>query len=164
LAFAQIGQGQIEQATESYKQLEKTSTLGASMAASGFADLDVYEGRLSDAIKILEPSIKSDLAAKSDDSAAGKLAALSYIQLMKAQRPQAAATAQKALASSQAVKIRFLTARSFLEAGQLDKAQSLAAGLNSEILAEPQAYGKIIEGLIVLKQGNKPEAIKRLLD
>src|SRR5262249_38870613 len=47
LAFAQIGQGQIEQATESYKQLEKTSTLGASMAASGFADLDVYEGRLS---------------------------------------------------------------------------------------------------------------------
>jgi len=71
---------------------------------------------------------------------------------------------QKALDSSQATKIRFLAARIFVETGDLEKAQKLAAGLSSEILAEPQAYGKIIEGDIKLKQGDHNQAIQLLTD
>jgi tetratricopeptide (TPR) repeat protein/predicted Ser/Thr protein kinase len=164
LAFAQIGQEQIEQASDSYKKLDGISPLGASMAAAGLADLDTYEGRFNDAIKILDQAAKNDLAAKSADSAADKFAALAYIQLMKGQRAQAVAMAQKALTCSKARKIRFLAARTFVEGGELDKAQTLATELGSEILAEPQAYGKIIEGQILLKKGNKAEAIKRLVE
>jgi tetratricopeptide (TPR) repeat protein len=164
LAFAQIGQEQIEQASDSYKKLDGISPLGASMAAAGLADLDIYVGRFNDAIKILDQAAKNDLAAKSTDSAADKFAALAYIQLMKGQRAQAVAMAQKALTCSKARKIRFLAARTFVEGGELDKAQTLATELGSEILAEPQAYGKIIEGQILLKKGNKAEAIKRLAE
>jgi tetratricopeptide (TPR) repeat protein len=162
LAFAQIGQGQVAQAGESYGQMAKISPLGASMASSGLADLAAYEGRFADAAKILEQGISADLAAKAVDSASDKLATLAQIQLIRGQRKEALGSMQKALDSSQATKIRFLAARIFVETGDLDKAQKLAAGLSSEILAEPQAYGKIIEGDIKLKQDDRNQAIQLL--
>jgi eukaryotic-like serine/threonine-protein kinase len=162
LAFAQVGQGQVEQAAESYRQMAKISPLGASMATSGLADLAAYEGRFADAVKILQQGISADLAAKAGDSASDKLATLAQLQLLRGQRKEALASIQKALDSSQATKIRFLAARIFVETGDFDKAQKLAASLSSEILAEPQAYGKIIEGDIKLKQGDHNQAIQLL--
>jgi len=164
LAFAQVGQGQVEQASESYRQMAKISPLGASMATSGLADLAAYEGRFADAAKILQQGISADVAAKAADSASDKLATLAQIQLLRGQRKEAVASIQKALDSSQATKIRFLAARIFIETGDFDKAQKLAAGLSAEILAEPQAYGKIIEGDIKLQQGDRNQAIHFLTD
>jgi len=164
LAFAQVGQGQIEQAAESYRQMAKISPLGASMATAGLADLASFEGRFADAGKILQQGISADIAAKAADSASDKLATLAQIQLLRGQHKEALASIQKALDSSQATKIRFLAARIFVETGDLDKAQKLAAGLSSEILAEPQAYGKIIEGNIKLKQGDRNQAIQLVAD
>jgi len=60
--------------------------------------------------------------------------------------------------------VRFLAARIFVEAGALDKAGPIAAALSDELPAEPQAHGKIIEGLIALKSGNAREAIKTLTE
>ena len=62
------------------------------------------------------------------------------------------------------VPIRFLTARIFVETGAVDARRTLAAGLSSELPAEPQAYGKIIEGGIALKSGDPRQAIKILTD
>jgi tetratricopeptide (TPR) repeat protein len=44
LAFAQVGQGQLPQAIETYQKLGTTDALGRSMAASGLADLATFEG------------------------------------------------------------------------------------------------------------------------
>jgi len=164
MAFAQTGQDQLDKAAESYQRLGTLGPLGASIAAAGLADLAAYQGRLNDAVKILEPAAAKDLAAKSADSASSKFAALALIQLNRGQRAQAIAMAKKALDSSQAAKIRFLAARIFVEAGEIDKAASLAEKTSSEILPEPQAYGKIIQAMILLKKGNRAEAIKGLQD
>ena len=51
LAFAQLGQGQLAQATETYKMTAAISEFGASLAASGLADLANLEGRFSDAAR-----------------------------------------------------------------------------------------------------------------
>ena len=160
LAFAQLGQNELSQATETYQKLKSISAMGASRAASGLADLAVYEGRFVEAIRILEQGTVADLAANRRDSAADKFAALAYAQLLRGEKPAAAAAADKALAASQTVKIRFLAARTFVEAGQPAKAQKLAAGLASEIQPEPQAYAKIIDGDAALKRGDPGEAIK----
>jgi eukaryotic-like serine/threonine-protein kinase len=45
LAESQLGLGQWAQAAETYRNMEKLSAIGASTAASGLADLAVYEGR-----------------------------------------------------------------------------------------------------------------------
>lgn len=164
LGEAQLGQGQLAQATESYRQLEKLRGMGSSMAATALADLAVYEGRFDEAVRILEQGAAADLAAKSPDAAANKFAALAYTQLSKGQKGLAVKAAEKALANDQTVSIRFLAARIFVECGDVIKAQKLAASLSFGLLAEPQAYAKIIEGMLALKRGDVPGAVKLLND
>ncbi len=164
LAFAQMGQGQVRQAADTYEGLSKIDEQGASYTASGLADLALYEGRLLDAAKILTQGAAADLAALDTDRAANKFAALAYVQLLRGQRAAALAAAEKAMANSQAVKIRFLAARVFVEAGAAAKAGTISAALGAELQAEPQAYALIIDGLTALKNGNPRRAIKDFTD
>jgi tetratricopeptide (TPR) repeat protein len=62
------------------------------------------------------------------------------------------------------VKIRFLAARVFVEAGAAERARTLATGLGAELQAEPQAYAKIVEGQAALKNGDARQAIKTLTE
>jgi eukaryotic-like serine/threonine-protein kinase len=64
------------------------------------------------------------------------------------------------LANSQSVKIRFLSARTLVEAGEIAKARKLAASLGAELLAEPQAYAKLILGEAALQEHNPQAAIQ----
>lgn len=164
MAFAQLGQGQLPQASESYHKLTTVSPLGSSMAASGLADLAIYEGHFGDASRILEQGISADEAAKSPDSAADKMSALAYARLFRGQTREAAAAAEEALATSEAAKIKFLAARVFVEANELPKAQKLADGLAADIRPEPQAYANIIIGNIFSKKGDRAGAIKHFTD
>jgi serine/threonine protein kinase len=162
LAMAQLGQGQRRDAVATYEKLGTVSTLGASIAAAGLADIAVVEGRFSDAVRILEEGAARDLAAKAIEGAARKFAALAYAELTRGRRPAAIAAAEKALANSKAVKVRFIAARTFIESGEIDRARPLIDGLAAELQAEPQAHAQILEGEIALKQGNAREAIKLL--
>lgn len=164
LGEAQVGQGELTQAAESYRQLEKVSEMGSSMAATAVADLALYEGRFKDAVRMLERGAAADLVAKSPDAAANKLVALAYTHLSAGQSGPAVKAAERALANSQAVSIRFLAARIFVETGEVAKAQKLANGLGSELQAEPQAYARIIQGKVDLKRGDAPGAIKALTE
>jgi serine/threonine protein kinase/tetratricopeptide (TPR) repeat protein len=164
LAFAQLGQGQLAQTKETYQKLGMIDALGASLASSGLGDLAVYEGRFSDATQILEQGAAADLASQNPDRAAAKFASLARVHLLRNQTASAVAAARKALANSQEVKIRFLAARTFVEAGQNAEARDLAAGLSKEPQAEPRAYAKIIEGNIALKDGDARGAIKVLIE
>ena len=49
LAFAQLGQGRVPEAIETYRKLENISAWGSSNAAAGLADVALYEGRFGDA-------------------------------------------------------------------------------------------------------------------
>jgi tetratricopeptide (TPR) repeat protein/tRNA A-37 threonylcarbamoyl transferase component Bud32 len=164
LAESQLGQGQLNQAMETYHQIEKMDAEGASLAASGLADVATYEGRYADAARILEQGATADLAAKNPDSAAEKLAIVSHIQLLRGEIARAVADATKALSTSQTVPVRVLAALTFVESGQISKAQTLAAGLASELQAEPQSYAKIIEGMVALKRGDNRQASTTLTD
>jgi tetratricopeptide (TPR) repeat protein len=163
-AFAQLGQGQVAQAAETYEGLTKIDDQGASYTASGLADLALYEGRFLDAARILTQGAAKDLASKDTDRAANKFAALAYAQLLRGQNAAALAAADKALANSRSVKIRFLAARVFVEAGAAAKAGAISADFGDELQAEPQAYSLIIDGLTALRNGNARRAIKDLTE
>ncbi len=164
LAFAQIGQGQVREAAETYEQLATVNAQGASQAASGLGDLAVVEGRFSEAVSILQKGAEVELASKSIDTAAAKFASLAHAHLLLGQNRLAIVAAEKALGNSKAVKIRFLAARALLEAGEKGRAQQLASELASESQAEPQAYAKIIEAAAAMKDGNSRQAIKVLTE
>ena len=164
LALAQLGQGNLPAAVETYQAMGKAAELGESYEASGLGDMAIYEGRFSDAVKILQQGAAADLAAKESDKAAAKFAALAYVQLARGQKRAAADAAESALKNSAAVKIRFVAARTFVEAGEVARARSLAAGLATELQAEAQSYGKLIEGELALKDKDPRQAIKLFLE
>ena len=162
IAFAQMGQGQVSQARETYERLGQIGALGASFAASGLGDLAAFEGRFSDAVGILTQGAADDLAAENTDSAAAKFAAVAYAELSRGRTGAAIEAGDEALRHSSAVKIRFLAARIFVEAGDIDRARPLIDGLASELYAEPRAHAKVLEGVIALRNGDAPEAMSVL--
>jgi tetratricopeptide (TPR) repeat protein len=164
LAFAQLGQGQLPQAAESYSKLENFGAHGASLSNWGLADLDLYQGRFTNAVHGFEKGADSDLANKDNDSAAQKLAALAYTHLSMRHKGPAIAAAEKALANSQTVKVRFLAGLVFAETGQHAKAQELATKLAAEVQSEAQADGKIIEGDLALGHKDATGAIRALTE
>jgi len=169
LAFANLGQGKVREATAAYEALGKTNAQGASFAASGLADIAIYEGRYSDAVQILERAAAADLEAKFADRAAAKYTALGYAEISRRRPAAAIAAAGKALANNESARVRFLAARIFVDAGEIDKARTIAAALGRELQAEPQAYAKIIDGQIALTRavrqaGDPRDAIKRFTE
>jgi tetratricopeptide (TPR) repeat protein len=164
LGVTQLGQGLVREAAETYQKLSTMGRLGGSWASIALGDLAAYEGRFSDAVRILEQGAAADLAAKNRDGAAMKLVALAHVHLMGSQSRLAAAAAERALQNSTAISIRFLTARIFVETGSVRRARTLADEFLSQLAVEHQAYGKIIEGGIALKNGEARQAIKTLTE
>lgn len=134
------------------------------MAASGLGDLAAYQGRYADAVGILQNGVALDLQAKNLEMAAAKYAAIANAELMRGRKAAAVAAADKAYASSKAVKIRFLAARTYIESGEIARATSLIESLGGELQSEPQAYAKLLEGDIALKKGNARQAIAAMQD
>jgi Tfp pilus assembly protein PilF len=165
LAFASLGQGKVREATAAYEALGKTNAQGASFAASGLADIAIYEGRYSDAVQMLDRAAAVDSTAKFADRAAAKYTALGYAEISRRRPAAASAAAEKALAISESIRVRFLAARIFVDAGEVEKARAIAAALGRELQAEPQAYAKIVDGQIALTRavrqtGDPRDAIK----
>src|SRR5262249_24385667 len=101
-----------------------------------------------------ESGAADDLAAQYPDKAAAKFAGLAYTRLLQ-QKPELAITAaEKALAQSKTVKIRFMVGRVLAQAGREARARELATGLESETQDEPRAYAKLMQGEIALNRGD----------
>jgi len=162
-AYAGLLQEQPAQAAEAYAKFEKVKP---SDASAGLADLAVYQGRYSDAVKILETGVAADMSgAKPDpDAAATKLWALANVQVLRRQKGPALAAAARALELSKAFQTRLVTAQVYVALGEVARARELAGALAAELQIEPQAYAKLIEGEVALKQGETRGAIKLFTD
>jgi tetratricopeptide (TPR) repeat protein len=159
LAFAQLGQGQVRQAEETYARLATMSDLGASFAASGRGDLAMYEGRFSDAVRIFSEGAAADLAKENPDRAAAKFVWVANAQLSRGNPGAAVAAAADALRHSRAPSVRFLAARTFIAAGDVPKASPIVRELAEEFPPEPRAYAKILEAEVALRNKNPRQAI-----
>ena len=164
LGEAQLGAGKLSDAAASYHGLEKFGARGASLAASALADLGLYQGHLSEDVKLLEQGADADLKAKMPENATNKFAALANAELLRGHTKAAVSSAEKALANGQTLQVRFLAGRVFAEAGETAQAKKMADSLAKETQLEPQAYAKIIEGKLALKQGDSALAIKNITD
>jgi serine/threonine protein kinase/tetratricopeptide (TPR) repeat protein len=164
LALSQVGRGLLHDAEETYRKIGTTGPWGASYAAAGLGDLAAYEGRYADAARIFTDGVAADVAVKNLDDAATKLTSLGNVEVVRGRRSAAIAAAENAVRYSRSAPVRFLAARVIVQAGALDKALELAMGLSTELPIEPQAYGKIVEGEIALKNGNARDAVKLLTD
>ena len=91
-------------------------------------------------VLFLEEGFDADVNSGNADRAAAKFAAVAHARIQQRRMREAIAAADRALANSKAVTIRFLAARVFIEADDIAKARTLIAGFAPELQAEPQAY------------------------
>jgi serine/threonine protein kinase len=159
VAFAQLGQGQRAAAARTYESLAGVRGRGRSFSASGLADVAALEGRFGDAVRILRPAVADDLAAEDIDSAAAKLLAIAAAELSRGRDAAAVAAADEALKYAQDIRTRFLAARTYAEAGRVEKARPLVEALDNEYYEEPRSYAKIVQGVLALKRGDARRAV-----
>jgi tetratricopeptide (TPR) repeat protein/predicted Ser/Thr protein kinase len=162
LAESQLGEGQIDNAADSYHKLEGSGPALASMASAGLADLAAYQGKYAEVASILTNGAAADVAAKNTDGAARKYAALGNIEELQGKHAAALSDIGNALTYSQSTQIEFLAANTYVDAGETAKAQKLAASLSSALTSESQAYGKIVAGMMALKRKDSNEAIRQI--
>jgi eukaryotic-like serine/threonine-protein kinase len=177
LAFSQLGLGLLQEATATYEKLATMPGRGASWSASGLGDLALYEGHFSEAVRMFEQGASADIAAKTTEKAARKLTSMGYAQLLRGQDGPAIAAAEKALVNGKTGAVRFLAARVFVQAGAVARARIEAArislgtfvsaslsGVAGGPASEPEAYAKIIEAEIALKNEDPRQAIRLLIE
>jgi serine/threonine protein kinase/Tfp pilus assembly protein PilF len=162
LAESQYGQGKIDKAAEAYHQLEPFGPAAASTANDGLADLAAWQGKYAEAERILKQGVVAALAAKLTDNAARKYAALANVETLQGNRAAALADLDKALANNPSPQLEFLAARTLVDLGELDRAHKLSGSLSSALTSESQAYAKIVDGLIALKQKNANDAVRQI--
>ena len=121
---------------------------GASQAAIGLADLALYEGRNSEAIRILEQGG----VAESDEGVR-----LTMLAAATRNRTQSAEAAEPGVEGRIDAGVFVRGGMGAAEAGQEAKALGVAGKMGSRLEPEPRAYSKLVEGGAMLLR-KRPQA------
>jgi serine/threonine protein kinase/Tfp pilus assembly protein PilF len=159
LALTQLANDEIERTVETYQRLERLDNFGASLASAGFADLAVYEGRLNEAVKILEEGIAFDLENEENYNAADKYIMLAQIYLNQGKNDLAVEAADCAVETNNQDEMLFSAALIYSEVSQDMKARVLSAELSKKTQPEPLAYAKLIGGELSRKRDELGNAV-----
>ena len=147
LGLCDLARGRFQSAAENYKRAAAASAQGASFAATGLADIALYQGRPGDALPLLARGIDGDAVNGNVAGAAVKSVMVAQSHLMRGQRAEAVAAADRATAGNRQSSVLFPAGVVYLEANQPQKAVRIAKELAAHVEAEPQAYAKILEAL-----------------
>jgi tetratricopeptide (TPR) repeat protein len=160
LALVDLAQGRPDGAIRSYEKAQSMGPRAASFAATGLADLALYEGRLRDAVGILERGIASDQESKSVFRAADKSLMLAQAHLGRGKNDMAVKAADQALALYKGEEMLFAAGLIYLDAGKEDKARAIAGELSKKVQDLHLAYGKLVGGYLSLKRGDTGNTLK----
>ncbi len=162
LGLSQFAKGDAAAATATYNKLSTISSWGASAAPAGLADIALYQGRANGAIRILQPAIASDDAAKSVAPAAEKRIMLAEAWLMTGQKSNAISAAKTAAEGTSDPSLLYPAAHIYIETGDTEKALALSRQLSQLFAPDPRAYGKLIEAEVQMKRGEFRQALYTL--
>lgn len=159
-ALSELALGRPADAIGTYESLKAVSPAGASSAAMGLADLALYEGRIKDAIALLDAGVAADLAAKNTSAASFKRVALADAFLAQGNPTAAARQAETAVAGNPADAIQLTGGLLLARTGQSAAALKIADALAARLEADPQAYARLIRAEAALAQPNARAALE----
>ena len=164
LAIAHIASGDLDAAREAYRGMAaaETSEHRDSLATLGLADISSYVGDFDDARRLLTDGIEKDIAAENSSAAAVKYVALAQTHIADGNFSPAIAAAQQALELSARESIAITAAKVLVDAGEMDAAAEIAAGLTAKLQSQSRSYGLMIQASIARIEGNYVEAVDLL--
>ena len=162
LALSTLAQGDESGARAAYAQLAAASSMGASLANMGLADLEMYYGRHGRALEILKEGIARDEREKDSSSLGLKLVAAAEAHLARGNRSAAASEADRATRVSDHEAVLVPAAHVLIQVGKADRALELARGLEQMIPPHLRSYARVIKGDVALHERRLPQAIDEL--
>jgi serine/threonine protein kinase/tetratricopeptide (TPR) repeat protein len=153
-------EGSVSEAKDAYQKMKDTGTTGPSLSDMALADLALYEGCPSEAIRLLEKSIVEDEQKGLKDYASEKWIILAQTLLLQGKENEAAAAAKRATAASPRESIRYSAAQIYIDTNRVTEAKALARELKEQIYPEYQSYGTLLEGEKKLRNGDASGALK----
>ena len=162
LAIAELGAGRPDEAAATWGRLASLGPAGASVAATGRADLALFLGRLAEAQEILEAGATADSSRKDGDAAGRKLVTLAETHLVAGRTAQAVAAADKARAVSRDEFVAIGAALALAEAGEAKKALAIAEEQAKRLETDPQMYAKVIRAAVERRAKRYAEALAQL--
>ena len=151
------------EAGEAYERLAATGPEGASLAATGLADLAIYRGDAGEAAEILEAAIVRELRTTYRLGLAMKYIALAEARAAQGRRPDAVAAVRNALATDRDESVLLPAARLYIALDRNDDARALATELEGAPDSGSRAYGQVVDAELALDRGDTAGAIKTLL-
>lgn len=154
-AVSQLALGRPAEAAAAWQQLQKRPT-GRILAVHGLADLAIYEGRLTDAARVLEDALADGAAAHAASPRARWLVTLAEVRVLQGRPAEAARLADEALAVAKGLEpaITYLAGVVLIDAGRLPRALALARELGRTTDEGSRMYGKLLDGEVELKRGD----------
>jgi tetratricopeptide (TPR) repeat protein len=126
----------------------------------GEADMEMYQGRYKEAIRVLQAAIVADEKEKASGELPDKYVALAEAHLAAGQMDPAARAAERAGQPTERDAVLLLAAGVLVDAGQEAKAQAIAARLLGKIQNQTKACARLIEGEIAVRRKRLPEAVE----
>jgi len=160
MALSQAATGRVEDAERTYRSLGALPGAAPYYAASGLADLHMYQGRLTQAAV----EIQQAAAAESKGSAsrhARLLVTLAEVRALQGRPREAVDLAKRAMAGSTDEGVLFLAGWVLAGAGQAAAAEAAAAALNEHLETEQQICARLVEGEIALSNSAAREAVTK---
>lgn len=153
-ALSEIALRRLADAVKTYERLKDVSAAGASYALAGLADVALFEGRVPDAIKLLQQGIATDTAAKNTQALARKHVALADAHIAAGDLAAAAREAESAIAIDRSDPVALTAGLVLARARKTASVSKLIETLSKKLEADPQAYAHLIlaEGSLAQKQ------------
>ncbi|MGE5360613.1 MAG: protein kinase domain-containing protein [Bacteroidales bacterium] len=162
LAIAALAQGKPDAARDFYRQMAKTGAEGASVAATGLADVALYEGRNADAVQLLKAGIVQDAKTQNQADASIKWVALSEAYVAMGRTSEALRATREGLRISRSEEIAFPAARVLIAAGAGPEAATLSQELGAQLEPNRRAYGKLIEAELAVSKRQFADGLEAL--
>ncbi len=158
LALVALHDGDPAQAADYYGSMAATGDRGASLAATGLADIALYENRLAEAVAMLEEGIEADRAAADERGVSTKTVALA--QALAAQENAAEGLRLlQALPPSRQDGQLVPTAEMLVAEQLFAEAAEIANQYRGQLRPTAVAYAHLIDGLIAHHSGDHVAAI-----
>jgi len=162
LAIAALASGDVDAAIGHYRKMSETNTSGESLATLGLADAAIYSGKPDQAMTLLVAGIGRDRDAGRRYDLAHKSIALAAVHALRGSTATAEQALGEALDSSRSEAVVFPAARLLVQLGRAQDAAHIAAELGGELQPQGRAYGRLIEGMLAMAEGEAVKAIELL--
>ncbi len=160
VAIAELARGDAAAAEATYTEMAAVGDAGASLAATGQADIAQLKGNYEQAIDWLRPAIETDTAAGNNRGAAAKTIALAQALAASGESESVGEVITKALALNGGLAQQVPAALIYIEAGDVESASAIADELTGQVQAQRRAYGHMIRGILESRAGRHGQAVE----